>query len=375
MARNGTGPPADDDAPRVATLFDAAFYLAEYEDLRAAGVDPLAHFEAFGWREGRRPNAAFDTDWYVSTYPDAAGGNPLAHYVRTGERANRRPSAEFDPAAYRRFVGVPGKRPALADFVARCTGARPLPASFDAAWYLRENTDVAAAGRNPFAHYVVYGAAEGRTPLPDAAIVGPSDLFDPSYYLIGAPDVGEHGDDPLVHFCAYGWREGRRPNPYFDPAWYRRTHLAAVPRPINPLVHFILHGEARDLAPCAWFDTGWYRRTYKLRPGASPLLHYLTHRRSQRFSPTPWFDHEFYLRRHAERIGPNRDPFAHFLLHGVRQPLDPSAEFDAAAYRARHMPPPDATAALRPLEEQNPLLHFLLSLPTPAPATAEKSRR
>jgi hypothetical protein len=364
-----------DDATLVALMFDAAFYLAEYPDVRPAGVDPLQHFCTYGWREGRRPNAAFDSAWYGATYPDAAGSNPLVHYARQGERAGNRASAAFDPAGYRRFVGIARRHSALADFVARCTGALPLPKSFDAAWYLQHYSDVAAAGLNPFAHYVVYGAAEGRTPRPDEAIIAPSELFDPSYYLIGAPDVGEHGDDPLIHFCLYGWREGRKPNPYFDPVWYRRTHLAGVPQPMNPLAHFVLHGEARDLPPCAWFDTGWYRRTYRLAAGASPLRHYLAHRRSQRFSPTPWFDHVFYLREHAERIGPNRDPFAHFLVHGAGQDLDPSPTFNAAAYRATHMPPPDAAlAARRSVEEENPLLHFLLHRDGTAPPLSAQPR-
>ena len=354
---------AGDDGAVIAPLFDAAFYLDRNPDVRASGGDPFGHFRDHGWREGRNPNALFDLGWYVATYPKAAasGGNPVAYYARTGERAGHRPSARFDPADYRRLVGLSRSAPALADFLARRDGARPPPAGFDPAWYLASYPDVAAAGVDPFAHYVIDGAAEGRTPRPDAAIIDPTELFDPSYYLIGGPDLGEHGDDPLEHFCLYGWREGRRPNPYFDPAWYANAHLLTLPRPINPLTHYVLRGEAADLPPCAWFDTGWYRRRYRLPAGVSPLRHYLRHRRSQRFSPTPWFDHEHYLRAQGERVGPNRDPFAHYLVHGARRDIDPSPEFDAAGYRARHMPPLDPTAPARgAIEEHNPLLHFLL---------------
>lgn len=35
--------------------FDAAYYLEEYPDVAASGVNPLAHYCAHGWREGRRP--------------------------------------------------------------------------------------------------------------------------------------------------------------------------------------------------------------------------------------------------------------------------------------------------------------------------------
>ena len=37
---------------------------------------------------------------------------------------------------------------------------------FQAPWYLARNPDVAAAGAEPLAHYIQYGAAEGRNPNP-----------------------------------------------------------------------------------------------------------------------------------------------------------------------------------------------------------------
>ncbi len=39
--------------------FDAAFYLRHNPDVAAARLDPLAHFLAIGWREGRDPSAEF----------------------------------------------------------------------------------------------------------------------------------------------------------------------------------------------------------------------------------------------------------------------------------------------------------------------------
>lgn len=41
---------------------------------------------------------------------------------------------------------------------------------FDANWYLRCNADVAAAGADPLWHFVRFGAAEGRDPLPDFSL-------------------------------------------------------------------------------------------------------------------------------------------------------------------------------------------------------------
>jgi hypothetical protein len=46
-------------------------------------VNPLAHYEQFGWKEGRDPSAHFDTTGYLAANPDvaAAGVNPLDHYL------------------------------------------------------------------------------------------------------------------------------------------------------------------------------------------------------------------------------------------------------------------------------------------------------
>jgi hypothetical protein len=46
-------------AQALQTRFDAAFYLRHNPDVARSGVDPLAHFLAIGWREGRDPSAAF----------------------------------------------------------------------------------------------------------------------------------------------------------------------------------------------------------------------------------------------------------------------------------------------------------------------------
>jgi serralysin len=55
--------------------------------VRAAGIDPLAHYMTHGWREGRDPDAAkFDTSSYLAAYADVrlAGLDPLSHYLQHG---------------------------------------------------------------------------------------------------------------------------------------------------------------------------------------------------------------------------------------------------------------------------------------------------
>jgi hypothetical protein len=72
-------------------LFDAAWYLATYPDVAAAGIDPLAHFVEVGWREGRDAGPGFATSAYLKANPDVArsGINPLFHYIEFGRSEGR----------------------------------------------------------------------------------------------------------------------------------------------------------------------------------------------------------------------------------------------------------------------------------------------
>jgi len=82
---------ANDPIDPIQAEFDAAFYLANNQDVAEAGVDPFQHFMALGWREGRDPNRRFSLAAYLELNPDigAAGINPFAHYVVTGRGEGR----------------------------------------------------------------------------------------------------------------------------------------------------------------------------------------------------------------------------------------------------------------------------------------------
>lgn len=120
--------------------FDAAWYLAQYADVRLSRVHPLVHYVAHGAAEGRDPNCVFDTDWYLQQNPDLRPSvlNPFAHYLKYGAAEGRNPG--------------------------------PL---FDGEWYLTTNPDVREAGYNPLVHYVGYGAAEGRATRPQQVAPAP----------------------------------------------------------------------------------------------------------------------------------------------------------------------------------------------------------
>ncbi len=90
-------PGAVEEEVRRSGLFNPAWYLTKYPDIRNAGLDPLRHFLDWGWRENRDPNPLFDTDWYLDAYPDvrSAGVNPLLHYIKHGCTELRDPGPRF----------------------------------------------------------------------------------------------------------------------------------------------------------------------------------------------------------------------------------------------------------------------------------------
>ncbi len=178
---------------RASGLFDAAWYRETYPDIAAAGADPLVHFADWGWREGRRPNPYFDTAWYLRHNPDVArsGLNPLVHYIRFGEAQNRSPCPHFDLPWYRSHHQAPQAGTLLAHYLARRRTGQVTPlAEFDAAWYLQRHPDIAAAGIDPFEHYLLWGWREGRNPSP---------AFDTGFY-VRRYLVPEQDENPLLHY-------------------------------------------------------------------------------------------------------------------------------------------------------------------------------
>jgi len=79
-------------------LFDATYYLENNPGVVHSGIDPLAHFCQYGWRELRKPRRDFDVWWYWASYLDPAEEtiNPLVHYALVGRAAG----LAIHPSAY-----------------------------------------------------------------------------------------------------------------------------------------------------------------------------------------------------------------------------------------------------------------------------------
>ncbi|KJS40062.1 MAG: hypothetical protein VR70_06720 [Rhodospirillaceae bacterium BRH_c57] len=132
----------------MALVFDSTYYLSQNPDVLAAAAAGLttaeAHFNNFGWKELRNPNAVFDTSDYLTTYADvlAAQINPLTHFLAFGAAESRTPSTAYATIA----------------------------ASFDSANYLSANPDVqtavtAGTFTSAYQHWVLYGQYETARPV------------------------------------------------------------------------------------------------------------------------------------------------------------------------------------------------------------------
>lgn len=136
--------------------FDATYYQTNRPDVYNAFVATQGntgltwaqfaqnHYNTFGRFEGSNPTASFDTNFYLTAYPDvaAAGVNPFDHFLTFGSLEDRQP-----------FSGFPNSTN-----------------GFDATAYAAANPDLAAAGITSnaalYQHFAIFGQFEGRPAAP-----------------------------------------------------------------------------------------------------------------------------------------------------------------------------------------------------------------
>jgi len=214
--------PALDELQRVISLaLDAKFYRTVYEDVGASG-DALGHYVHEGWRERRDPAPWFSTRRYLEANPDVAraGHEPLHHYMTKGRREGRDAYPSEHAAGY--FTQA---------------APRGLPESWGLDGLIAEPGALRAPAR------VIPSAAmrdEERSLI--------ATEFDAAYYLGMNPDVAEAGTDPLAHFVVAGWREGRDPNPRFSVRDYLEAYDDIARAGVNPFLHYLTAGRAEGRA-------------------------------------------------------------------------------------------------------------------------------
>jgi len=268
---------------QLAPLFSAHWYVTRYEDVAAAGLNPLSHYAKLGWREGRQPHPLFDAAWYLEQNDDVrgAGVDPLRHYLDSGWREGRRPHILFDPERYQARYGIGAK-----------------------------------TGQNPLVHYLTEGWRDGHDP---------HILFKTTWYLCTNPDVAAADIEPLSHYLTDGWKDGRRPHPAFDPAWYLETHRDVGRLRPEPLVHYLKHGWQEGRAPIATLQERRRKRDSNsnlnvLENGRTALERYVTTPRYLRTGEPAMFDPVYY-RTLYDDLGDRSDAelYRHFITRGFAE--------------------------------------------------------
>jgi hypothetical protein len=131
---------------------------------------------------------------------------------------------------------------------------------FNAAYYLASNPDVAASGIDPYRHFLMFGRAEGRSPNPGATALDlqpygqPQFAFNAAYYLANNPDVAAAGIDPFQHYVTFGWREGRNPSAIFDGTAYLQANPDVAAAGVCPLIQYESFGLAEGRAAAVVTD-------------------------------------------------------------------------------------------------------------------------
>ncbi|PZF78617.1 hypothetical protein DK847_02080 [Aestuariivirga litoralis] len=254
----------------IRPFFDAAFYRARNPDVAESGMPPEEHFCRSGWKEQRDPAPWFSVRHYLGTNPDvaAAGINPFHHYLVSGRQRGLLPrppdddariAAEaaairesFDAAYYLACNPdvAASSQPPEEHFCRTGWRERRDPAPwFSVGFYLDTYPDIAAAMVNPFQHYLASGRHRGRLPR---ALDEPARIarevkviaaeFDAAFYLARNPGVAASGLSPEAHFCAIGWRQRRDPAPWFSVSLYLDTYQDIARAGVNPFYHYLLSG-------------------------------------------------------------------------------------------------------------------------------------
>lgn len=353
--------------------FEADYYLAKNTDVAEAGIDPLRHYLTHGWREGRDPRRDFSTRFYAETH-GTGSANPFVHWVKRGRKqglatmpegartvegmsgydaaelaAVRAEFSEQDYLAWNYDVAAAGIDPFTHFMEFGWQEYRDPSPDFSTRFYLDSNPDIAMAGLNPFAHYVLHGRAEGRLGLgPDgyssawdfaerALGLNLEDFrrveaaFDPAFYLEQNADLRAGNVDPLRHFLVVGWKERRDPAPGFSTAHYLQDNADIREAGINPFVHWVLHGraEGRRAHPA---DVG------RARAAPDPAeIDWTACPEEDVAAISDLFDRDFYLDRYPEVAALGVDPRVHYLMLGWRLGYDPRPDFSTRYYRDRYV--------------------------------------
>lgn len=299
-------------------VFDAAWYLATYPDVRAELGDAdaatvLGCYLDRGQARGDSPTIHFDEAWHLRTHAGAASAVREGHalsgfdtYCRAGFR-HRSPHWLFNEMLYRQLHPD-----------------------------LRNEVPEADGNVNGYDHYLKHGSREGR--------IGHL-LFDSAVYLAQL-DQAERQAAAAGPFSHYLRRiAARRPeirtSLYFDPVWYLQQY-PAVAKAIEQgewqcsLHHYLCNDTLSAFDPLPEFSETYYLTRYpdiaaavEAKERRNGYDHFLSHGVLEQRSPNRWIDLQYYLTTHASvradlEQGRARDAWAHYLAIGRAMGLQPA---------------------------------------------------
>ena len=302
-------------------VFDAAWYLATYPDIRAEIGDAddtavLAFYLDCGQKRGHSPNVYFDEAWHLNKYPGAAAAVREGHaqsgfdtYCHAGLWL-RSPHWLFNEAQYRQHY-------------------------LD----LHDEALLAVGNANGYDHYLRHGNREGR--------IGHL-LFNPAVYRAQLDQAEMAEADALGTFLHYLRRIATnmpeiRTSPYFDPIWYVHRYQAvseaiAAGQWSCALHHYLCNNTPAAFDPLPEFSETHYLARYKdieaaveARDWRNGYAHFLSHGALELRSPTASIDLKYYTTAHQSvrtdlEHGRARDAFAHYLAIGRQLGLPPVSE-------------------------------------------------
>ncbi len=346
------------------------------------------------WYNGTNYADVYDPDYYMSYNPDVAASygsssdTLICHFINQGMAEGRIASESFNVNAYRsRYedlrkaygytmplyyyhymqMGKAEGRIATGDIVTSYDG-RDYSAVYDYAYYVDNNSDVAAAysgnDAQTIIHFVNFGMKEGRRA---------SESFDVRYYKQRYQDLSAAYDDDLkayyIHYIDYGQREGRLAHEpvttyngvdysaVYDYDYYLAANLdvaAAFTDDEAVLAHFVNYGMKEGRRANAAFDVRIYRQNYQDLSAAYGdnlqyyYLHYISYgQREGRLAHEPVttyngvdysavYNYKYYLAANPDVAAAYTDDalvLQHFVNFGMKEGRVASASFDVKSYR------------------------------------------
>lgn len=242
-------------ASDIEDIFDRDWYVSEYPDVKAVGIDPIEHYLLIGRHLGRKPSADFDPMAYLAANPDVAAQviDPVLHYIRWGRNEGRR---LFPPNSGDQH---PAPAPQKKENTEKEIFLETLEEALNLDLLPVQDEGEATAPHYGVKFHQLVCQARTRSDKQGASIQYDTILlaFDFAYYIARYPDIAKATKLDLVeHYIEHGTREGRDPSPHFSTKHYLKRYPDVEKLGVNPFYHWLAVGrrEGRIAAPFADFD-------------------------------------------------------------------------------------------------------------------------